>query len=125
MVADSLSGDELRGFDADHLWHPYAAIPPAVSPIVVESAEGVRLRLDDGRELIDGMSSWWSAIHGYNHPALNQALTTQVERMSHVMFGGITHTPAVTLGRQLLELRRRASTRCSSPIPARWRSRCP
>ena len=104
MVADSLSGDELRGFDADHLWHPYAAIPPAVSPIVVESAEGVRLRLDDGRELIDGMSSWWSAIHGYNHPALNQALTTQVERMSHVMFGGITHTPAVTLGRQLLEL---------------------
>jgi adenosylmethionine-8-amino-7-oxononanoate aminotransferase len=104
VITNPVSTDDLRGFDAAHLWHPYAAIPPAVPPIVVESAKGVRLRLDDGRELIDGMSSWWSAIHGYNHPALNNALITQMTRMSHVMFGGVTHAPAVKLGQQLVDL---------------------
>jgi adenosylmethionine-8-amino-7-oxononanoate aminotransferase len=104
VSTNSNSASGLSGFDADHLWHPYSTIPPAVPPVIVESAQGVRLKLDDGRELIDGMSSWWSAIHGYNHPELNAAVTEQLERMSHVMFGGITHAPAVTLGRQLLAL---------------------
>ncbi len=104
VSTENNSASEPGRFDADHLWHPYSTIPPAVPPVIVESAQGVRLKLDDGRELIDGMSSWWSAIHGYNHPELNAAVTEQLERMSHVMFGGITHAPAVTLGRQLLAL---------------------
>ncbi|GAB6040602.1 adenosylmethionine--8-amino-7-oxononanoate transaminase [Endothiovibrio diazotrophicus] len=91
-------------FDREHIWHPYAAMPPAVAPFIVESAEGVRLRLADGRELIDGMSSWWSAIHGYNHPRLNGAIERQLRKMAHVMFGGLTHGPAIELARQLVEI---------------------
>ncbi len=84
--------------------HPYAA-PISDAPLfAVERAQGVRLVLADGRELVDGMASWWSAIHGYNHPALNAALTAQMERMSHVMFGGLTHEPAVRLCERLVEL---------------------
>lgn len=91
-------------FDAAHIWHPYTSVthPPFLHEVT--SAQGVRLTLADGRQLIDGMSSWWSTIHGYNHPRLNQAAHEQIERMSHVMFGGLTHDPAITLARKLIEI---------------------
>ncbi|MGD9859602.1 MAG: adenosylmethionine--8-amino-7-oxononanoate transaminase [Marinobacterium sp.] len=95
---------EQLAFDSQHIWHPYSSMinPPPMFP--VESASGVRLRLTDGRELIDGMASWWSVVHGYNHPALNQAAHEQIDRMSHVMFGGLTHSPAIELSRKLVEM---------------------
>ncbi len=94
----------LVQIDRDIIWHPYAA-PLADTPIYpVVSAQGVRLKLADGRELIDGMASWWCVIHGYNHPVLNNALSAQMQAMSHVMFGGLTHPPAVKLAQILTEL---------------------
>ncbi|MCX4187131.1 adenosylmethionine--8-amino-7-oxononanoate transaminase [Methylophaga sp. OBS4] len=95
--------DNLQ-FDAQHIWHPYTSVanPPVLHEVI--SANGVRLKLADGREIIDGMSSWWSAIHGYNHPRLNQAATDQIAKMSHVMFGGLTHEPAVKLSQKLIEI---------------------
>ncbi|SCL30502.1 adenosylmethionine-8-amino-7-oxononanoate aminotransferase [Micromonospora pallida] len=99
-----MTPEEILAGDREHVWHPYAPLPPAVSPYVVESARGVRLRLADGRELVDGMSSWWAAIHGYRHPVLDAAVVDQLGRMSHVMFGGLTHEPAVRLADTLVEL---------------------
>lgn len=96
--------DENLIFDAQHIWHPYSSIayPPVIHEII--AAEGVRLTLADGRTIIDGMSSWWSAIHGYNHPRLNQAAKQQIDQMSHVMFGGLTHPPAIDLARKLIDI---------------------
>ena len=94
----------LSAIDAERVWHPYGALPAAVPPLPVESARGVRLRLADGRELIDGMASWWCAIHGYGHPALDAAVREQLGRMAHVMFGGLTHEPAVRLAEKLCAL---------------------
>ncbi len=86
------------------MWHPYGALPASMPSLPVVSAEGVRLRLADGRELIDGMASWWCAIHGYRHPALDHAVTDQLGRMAHVMFGGLTHEPAIRLAERLTEI---------------------
>lgn len=94
----------MNTFDQAHIWHPYAKIPNEVSTHVVKSADGVYLNLENDKRVIDGMSSWWSAIHGYNHPALNQAITTQLGKMSHVMFGGLTHDPAIALAKTLVEI---------------------
>lgn len=96
--------DSLLAFDREHIWHPYAAMNSDLPVYPVVSASGARLKLADGRELIDGMASWWSAIHGYNVPELNAAATRQLEHMAHVMFGGLTHPPAVELARLLIEL---------------------
>ncbi|MDC9606159.1 adenosylmethionine--8-amino-7-oxononanoate transaminase [Xenorhabdus griffiniae] len=91
-------------FDQRHIWHPYTSMTNPLPTYPVISATGVELVLSDGRTLIDGMSSWWAAIHGYNHPALNEAAKSQIDKMSHVMFGGITHPPAVALCRQLVAM---------------------
>ena len=95
---------EFQRIDREHVWHPYSSLGSDLPVYQVASASGVRLKLADGRELIDGMSSWWCAIHGYNHPEINAALTKQMERMAHVMFGGLTHQPAVELAAKLVEL---------------------
>jgi adenosylmethionine---8-amino-7-oxononanoate aminotransferase len=95
---------QLLDFDRLHVWHPYAAMPNLFPVFPVESAQGVHIRLMDGRSLIDGVSSWWTCIHGYNHPRLNQAAHAQIDRMAHVMFGGLTHQPAVDLAQRLIAL---------------------
>lgn len=96
--------DRLLELDRRHVWHPYGPMPAVDAPRPVVSADGVRLRLADGRELIDGMASWWCAVHGYRHPALDAAIRDQLDDMAHVMFGGLTHEPAVTLATRLVEL---------------------
>ncbi|SDG30951.1 adenosylmethionine-8-amino-7-oxononanoate aminotransferase [Lentzea fradiae] len=96
--------DDLLKLDQAHVWHPYGPMPGTQEPLLVTEAAGVRLTLADGRELVDGMSSWWAAIHGYRHPVLDAAVTAQLGRMSHVMFGGLTHEPAVRLAAKLVEI---------------------
>ncbi|MEL0576920.1 adenosylmethionine--8-amino-7-oxononanoate transaminase [Pectobacterium punjabense] len=98
-----MSPDDIA-FDQRHIWHPYTSMTTPLPCYPVVSASGVELQLDDGRRLIDGMSSWWAAIHGYNHPVINQAVQTQLSQMSHVMFGGLTHPAAVALCRQLVDI---------------------
>ena len=96
--------DNLQRGDSEAIWHPYAPAVGGAEVFPVVSASGVRLELADGRQLIDGMASWWCAIHGYNHPVLNRAVESQLHAMSHVMFGGLTHPPAVKLAQMLVKL---------------------
>ncbi len=99
---DSISEPHWLAVDHEHVWHPYSVIGADLPVFQVVSAEGVRLKLADGRELIDGMASWWCAIHGYNHPVLNAAVENQLQDMAHVMFGGLTHRPAAELAEKLV-----------------------
>ena len=101
---NELSWKQLQAADRATIWHPYASATDAADVLPVTGAAGVHLQLADGRRLLDGMSSWWCAIHGYNHPALNRAVRDQLGRMSHVMFGGLTHPPAVKLAQLLTRL---------------------
>jgi len=91
-------------FDKKHIWHPYTSMTNPLPSYEAESAEGVRIRLKDGTELVDGMASWWCVIHGYNNPVLNAAAKDQIDKMSHVMFGGLTHEPAMALADRLLSI---------------------
>ncbi|GHF21856.1 adenosylmethionine--8-amino-7-oxononanoate transaminase [Streptomyces morookaense] len=107
-MPEPLAPERLLALDRQHVWHPYGPMPGRQEPLIVESASGVRLRLAQAvhgsDELVDGMSSWWAAIHGYNHPVLNEAVQGQLGRMSHVMFGGLTHEPAVRLASRLVDV---------------------
>ena len=99
-----LNDNNWQDFEKEHVWHPYAPLEGALPAYPVKKAHGVRLTLENGRELIDGMSSWWSVIHGYNHPVLNNAAKEQLDKMAHVMFGGLTHRPAAELAARLVKL---------------------
>lgn len=101
---DPTDADALLAFDREHVWHPYTSMTDPTPVRLVESASGVRLHLADGRSVVDGMASWWSAVHGYAVPELDAALLAQSSRMSHVMFGGLTHAPAVQLAERLVSL---------------------
>jgi adenosylmethionine---8-amino-7-oxononanoate aminotransferase len=103
-VSPARSRSDLVARDRNLVWHPYASMPASLPAVPVVAAHGARLVLADGREIVDGMSSWWAAIHGYRHPVLDAAVTSQLAEMSHVMFGGLTHGPAVELAEQLVEI---------------------
>jgi adenosylmethionine-8-amino-7-oxononanoate aminotransferase len=98
------SPESLLAFDREHVWHPYTSMTDPTPTRLVTGADGVRLRLDDGREVVDAMSSWWAVIHGYNHPVLTAAVAKQASEFAHVMFGGLTHEPAIELARRLVEV---------------------
>ena len=99
-----MTPEQLLAIDHQHIWHPYAAMPNALPVYPVRSAHGCIIELADGRKLIDGMSSWWAALHGYNHPRLNAAAQAQLQQMSHIMFGGLTHEPAARLTERLVRI---------------------
>jgi len=103
-MAQTLTEQQIIELDRQHVWHPYSAFDMPLAPFPVASADGVRLTLKGGRELIDGMSSWWSTLHGYNHPKLKAAAKNQIDTMAHVMFGGLTHEPAVKLCKTLVDI---------------------
>jgi len=104
MTISSENIKRLVDFDRHHIWHPYTSIEAPLPVYPVDSASGVRIKLMDGRELIDGMASWWSAIHGYNHPTLIKTIQTQAAKLCHIMFGGLTHGPAIELSELLVDL---------------------
>lgn len=99
-----MTADAILELDRQHVWHPYSSFLNPTPVFPVARAEGVYLHLADGRKLVDGMASWWCQLHGYNHPVLNEAITSQLDNMAHVMFGGLTHEPAVRLAKQLVDL---------------------
>src|SRR3954454_4121026 len=101
LAAEPTLWDALLDVDRRRVWHPYGPMPAASAPLPVASASGVRLTLADGRELVDGMASWWCAIHGYRHPVIDAAVREQLDRMAHVMFGGLTHRGAIELAERL------------------------
>ncbi|MCY4177024.1 MAG: aminotransferase class III-fold pyridoxal phosphate-dependent enzyme [Endozoicomonadaceae bacterium] len=103
QTAENTLAEDLQ-FDRQHIWHPYSSTMANMPLFYIESASGVHLHLKDGRKLIDGMASWWCVIHGYNHPVLNQAIISQTKKMAHVMFGGLTHAPAITLAQKLIAM---------------------
>ncbi|CAN8138948.1 adenosylmethionine-8-amino-7-oxononanoate aminotransferase [uncultured Thiomicrorhabdus sp.] len=94
----------LIDFDQQHIWHPYSSSPNPVAPIGVKKTQGSLITLADGREVVDGMSSWWATIHGYNHPVITQAMKDQIDSMPHIMFGGLTHEPAIELAKRLVKI---------------------
>ncbi|MFI0464206.1 adenosylmethionine--8-amino-7-oxononanoate transaminase [Saccharopolyspora sp. 5N102] len=99
-----MTAEALLAFDREHLWHPYTSMADPTPTRLVTGAAGSRISLDGVGEVVDGMASWWSAIHGYRHPVLDAAVRRQIEQMSHVMFGGLTHEPAIELARRLVDL---------------------